>query len=162
MKRLILLLLCGLMAAPAWGATTPNSWVAAQTWNRGLVQFLNASTPNTYATVYTAGSNGSKITALWVDNNDAGATHVVACQIVNSTIKYGGFSLTTTSPAANTAFVVQNLIPVVTVGIPPNLSLDQNGNPVIALISGDSLQCTFQTTITSPDQIDIHVNAADF
>lgn len=165
MKRILLMLIGIFMVAPAWAATTPNNWVTCQTTNRGtLAQFLNASTPNTtFITVFTAGSNGSKINGLWVDNNDPSAQHVVACQVVNGGTKYGGFSVTTTSPGAATSFVVQNMLPEsTTAGIPGALPNDNNGNASFFLSNGDTLQCNFQSTITSGDQVDVHVNGCDF
>lgn len=157
MKRLLLALMGLLLVSPSWAAVTANSIVTAQTPNRGLQQFLNASTPGTYGAVYTAGANGSKCNAFWVDNNDPSATHVITCQIVNGGTKYGGFSLTTVSPAGATSFNQATLLPATTV-----VGGDSDGNPYLQLINGDTLQCTFATTITSGDQVDIHAQCSDF
>ena len=96
MKKILSLTLASLlMASSAFAAVTPNSVVTAQTPNRGITQFLQGTdSAGTYKTVYTAGANGSKITGLFMNNNDALATHLVTCQIVNTAVKYGGAALT--------------------------------------------------------------------
>jgi len=146
---------------PAFGATTPNSVVTAQTPNRGIVQFLQGTdSAGTYKTLYTAGSNGSKCNAMWMTNNDASATHLVTVQIVNSAVKYGGTALTSVSSAGFVSgTAAQNLM---TGTVWPGLPLDSDGNPFITLVSGDTIQATFGTTLTSSDLINIVVNCADF
>jgi hypothetical protein len=158
MKKVLLLLLClGLATWPAWASVSPNSIVTAQTPSRGILQFLPASTPGTYGTLYTAGANGSRCNALWVDNNDLSQTHIITCQLVNTAIKYGGFSLTTVSPAALTTFNQATLMPSTSI-----LGTDSDGNPFIQLNSGDTLQCTYATAVTASAQVDIHAHCADF
>ena len=140
---------------------TPNSVVTAQTPNRGIAQFLQGTdTAGTYKTVYTAGTNGSKIVGLYMTNNDGSATHLVTCQVVNSAVKYGGVSLTTVSSAGYaTATPAQNLLASSNWAGPP---LDSDGNPYIYMVSGDTLQCTYATALTSSDFINVYVVAADF
>lgn len=160
MKKLLALFLI-LFAFPALAATTPNSVITAQTPNRGIVQFLQGTdSPGTYKTVYTAGSNGSKIIGLFTNNNDGSATHLITCQVVNSAVKYGGVALTSVSNAgfAN-ATPAQNLLTPINW---PGLPIDQDGNPYLYLISGDTLQCTFATALTSTDLINVIAVAADF
>src|SRR6185312_14237571 len=108
----------------------------------------------------TAGSNGSICFGLSMSNNDGSATHLVTVQLVNSAVKYGGTALTTVSSAgfAN-ATPPQSLM---TPSVWPGLPLDANGNPYILLISGDTLQATFATALTSSDVINIEVTCYDF
>ena len=148
------------MVASASAATTPNSVITAQTPNRGIVQFTSSSTPGTYSTLYTAGANGSRCNAMWMTNNDGSATHLVTVQIVNSTTKYGGTSLTTVESAgfANGTPAQSLMAPSVWVGLP----LDSDTNPYIQLISGDTIQATFATSITSSDVINLVVSCSDF
>lgn len=159
MKRLLLALL--LLCSPAFAATTPNSIVTPQTVNRGIVQFLQGTdSAGTYKTLYTSGANGSRCYAMWMNNNDGSATHLVTVQIVNGGVKYGGTALTTVSSAgfAN-GTPAQSLM---TPSVWPGLPLDPNGNPYIQLISGDTIQATFATTLTASDLINIVVICADF
>lgn len=160
-KKLGLLVALLLLASPAFATVTANSVVTAQTPNRGIVQFLQGTdSAGTYKTVYTAGSNGSKVTALWSNNNDPSATHLLTCQIVNGGVKYGGIAITSVVNAgfANAA-PAQNLLSSTNW---PGLPLDSDGNPFLYMISGDTLQCTFATAITSTDLINLYVVAADF
>jgi hypothetical protein len=148
-----------LLGSPVWAAVTANSIISAQTPNRGLLQFLPASTPGTYGTLYTSGANGSRCNALWLDTNDT-ATHVVTCQIVNGGVKYGSLTITSAAGTGSQAFATpQNLLsPVVWPGLPP----DSDGNPFLQLISGDTLQCTYATAVTTSDQVDLHTQCSDF
>lgn len=160
LKRLLFAAALGLLIAHAEAATTPNSVITAQTPNRGVVQFTSSSTAGTYATLYTAGSNGSRCNGMWMSNNDASATHLVTVQIVNSSTKYGGTALTSVSSAgfAN-ATPAQNLMSST---IWPGLPTDSDGNPYLQLVSGDTIQATFATSITSSDVVNIVVSCADF
>jgi len=149
--------------ATADAATTPNSAVNPQTPNRGILQFTNASTAGTYVTLYTAGANGSVCNALWMTNNDSAATHLVTVQLVNSTVKYGGVAETTVQSAGFTnANPAQSLLNPPSLNLWPGLSVDQNGNGQIYLASGDTLQATFATTITSGDVVNVGATCADF
>lgn len=163
MVKLLAVAMVGLLAAAcgAKAATTPNTFVTAQTPNRGIVQFLQGTdVAGTYKTIYTASANGSKCRALWSTNNDPSATHLLTVQIVNGGVKYGGMAITSVLSAgfAN-ATPAQNLI---SAGNWPGLPLDSDGNPYIFLASGDTLQATFATAITSTDVINIVANCDDY
>jgi hypothetical protein len=142
-------------------AVTPNSIVTAQTPNRGVVQFLQGTdSAGTYKTLYTAGVNGSKCFGMYESNNDGSATHLVTVQIVNGGVKYGGMAITT---ASNDGFA--NATPAKALMSStnwPGLPVDGNGNPTIYLVSGDTLQATFATSLTSSDLINIYVSCVDF
>lgn len=157
------LLLIGLLLAsiPAHAAVTPNSVVSAQTPNRGVVQFLQGTdTAGTYKTLYTGGSSGSIVKAIVATSNDPSVAHVVTCQIVNSTVKYGGVAanVPVNSGFSNTIPPVNLLSAVNWVGLP----IDSDGNPFFYLVSGDTLQCTFATSLTTSDLINVYAVAADF
>jgi len=149
------------LAAPAFAAVTPNSVVTAQTPNRGIVQFLQGTdSAGTYKTLYTAGANGSKCMGMYTTNNDGSATHLVTVQIVNATVKYGGVALTSVSSAG-----FANATPpqaLMTAAVWPGLPVDSDGNPFLMLASGDTLQATFATSLTSTDVLNIVVTCADF
>jgi hypothetical protein len=44
----------------------------------------------------------------------------------------------------------------------PGLPVDSDGNPYIILVSGDTLQATFATALTSTDFVNIVAQCADF
>lgn len=160
-NRLLLSFLFTLFAMPALAAVTPNSPVTAQTPNRGVVQFLQGTdSAGTYKTLYTGGSNGSDVIGIYVTNNDASATHLVTCEVVNSTVKYGGAAFTTVESAG-----YANAVPAQNLMAPynwPGLPQDSRGNPVLRLISGDTLQCTFATSLTTTDKINLVAVTADY
>lgn len=146
-------------------AVTANSIVTAQTPNRGIVQFLQGTdTAGTYKTLYTAGANGSVCKAIWENNNDASATHLITIQVVNSTVKYGGVSFTTTSnegfaSGTNPFAVFSNPGKA---GVWPGLPTDQNNNQYLFLANGDTLQATFATALTASDLINLGSTCSDF
>lgn len=162
MKRLISgILAVALLSIPASAAVTPNSVVTAQTPNRGIVQFLQGTdTAGTYKTLYTAGSNGSKCSAVWENNNDASATHLITLEIVNSSVKYGGAAMTTAvSDGYANGVPAKNMMAST---IWPGLPLDSDGNPFFFLNSGDTLQATFATALTTSDKINLVAVCSDF
>jgi hypothetical protein len=156
MKKLLAILLL-FLPFPAWAATTANTFIAPQTPQRESYQYTSASTPAAYTTVYTAGANGSIITALIESNTDSSATHVVNCSVYNATIQLtSSTAITTTSPAAGSWNNI-NIMATWT-GLP----LDQNGNPFLILVSGDTLQCTYATAITAAKFVVITAIGADY
>lgn len=170
MKRLLLASVAALgLFGPAFATTTANSVITAQTPNRGVVQFLQGTdTAGTYKTLYTAGSNGSKCFGLWETNNDASATHLVTVQISSSTSAhcspatscYGGVALTT---ASNDGFA--NAVPaknLMSATNWPGLPVDGNANPFLYLKSGDTLEATFATALTSSDWLNLTTDCVDF
>jgi len=153
------LLVGGCLAALA--AVTPNSIVTGQTPNRGRVQFLQGTdSAGTYKTLYTAGVNGSKCFGLFETNNDASATHLVTVQVFNALVGYGGVAVTT---ASSDGFA--NATPPKAFMSPtnwPGLPVDSNGNPYINLISGDTIQATFATALTSTDVVNLYISCTDY
>lgn len=159
MKKLLLLLL--LLFPTAAFAVTANSVITAQTPNRGKVQFLQGTdTAGTYKTLYTAATAGSKVFGLYTNNNDPSATHLLTCEIVNSTVKYGGIAITTVVSAGYVnGTSSQNML---SAALWPGLPLDSDGNPYLYLVSGDTIQCTFATALTTSDKINIIAVTSDF
>lgn len=152
---------CLLAASAAEAATTPNSVVTPQTPNRGIAQFLQGTdNAGTYKTLYTAGANGSRCYGMLMNNNDASTTHLVTVQIVNSAVKYGGTALTTVLSAGFVSGTPSQ--PLMTPSVWSGLPVDQYGNPYVQLISGDTIQATFATTITTSDLINLYAVCSDF
>lgn len=162
MRKILLGLFGLILSVSAANATvTANSYVTPQTPTNGKVQFLQGTdSAGTYKTLYTAGANGSRCYAMWSTNNDASATHLITVQIVNSTVKYGGTAVTSVESAgfANGTPAQNLLVPTIWPGLP----MDQNGNPYIQLVSGDTIQATFATSLTSSDLINIVAACSDF
>lgn len=156
---LVLALLC--MAQPAMAAVTGNNPITAQLPMNGLVQFLQGTdAAGTYKTLYTAGTNGSKISGIFVTSNDASVAHLVTCQIVNTAVKYGGVSATI---AVNLGFAnAAAPFNLMSQTIWPGLPIDMNGNPYFYLKSGDTLQCTFATALTTSDVLNLIAIASDY
>lgn len=148
-------------ATVSYAAVTPNSFIAPQVVNRGIVQFLQGTdAAGTYKTVYTAGSNGSRCNGLWLTTSDGTATHVISVQVVNSTVKYGGIAITTVLSAgfANTVPPMNLLSPTVWVGLP----IDQYTNPYLQMVTGDTLQITFATALTASTVINVIASCGDY
>lgn len=161
MKNIFIFLAAIFISSQAFAATTPNSVITAQTPNRGIVQFLQGTdVAGTYKTAYTAGTNGSKITGLYTNNNDGSATHLITCQIVNGGVKYGGVALTSVSNAGFASGTPAQALLSVTLW--PGLPVDSDGNNFLYLVSGDTLQCTYATALTASTLINIVTIAADF
>jgi hypothetical protein len=142
-------------------ATTPNSIITPQIINRGVVQFLQGTdSAGTYKTLYTSGSNGSRCYAMVMNNNDATTTHLITVQIVNATVKYGGTALTTVLSAGFVNGTAPQ--PIMNPTNWPGLPVDQYGNSYIELVSGDTIQATFGTTLTTSDVINLYTSCSDF
>lgn len=157
MKRILLAIALLFVALPAFAAVTANSVVTAQAPNRGNIAFLNASTPGTYATLYSVAVSGySKVNGLVLSLNDATATHIVTCGLFNGGTQYSSVTFTTAVAGAG-LFVDTNLLPY-WYGLP----IDSDGNPYINLVTGDTIQCTFATTITSGKTVTLYATAQDF
>ncbi len=146
----------------ALAATTPNSIVTPQTPNRGIVQFLQGTdTAGTYKTLYTAGANGSRCYGMVMNNNDVTTTHLVTVQIVNTAVKYGGSALTTALSAGFSNSTTAQ--PLMSSSVWPGLPVDQYGNTYIQLISGDTIQATFATALsTTANVINLYVTCNDY
>ncbi len=145
----------------AQASVTANSIITAQTPSRGIVQFLQGTdSAGTYKTLYTAGANGSRCNGMWSTNNDPSATHLITVQIVNGGVKYGGMALTSVVSAGFVSGTPAQAL--MTAALWPGLPLDSDGNPFIALNSGDTVQATFATALTSTDVLNIVAACSDF
>lgn len=145
----------------AQSAVTANSVITPQTPNRGIVQFLQGTdVAGTYKTLYTAGSNGSKCWGMYLTSDDATA-HVITIQVTNGGIRYGGVAITTSTTTPGYANAAPAVAPMSQSNW-PGLALDSDGNPYLMMISGDTLQATFATALTSSTRINLVATCADF
>src|SRR5271166_318380 len=136
----LLALSCLAYAGAANAAVTANNVVTAQYPNRGNLQFLQGTdAAATYKTLYAAGPNGSKCVGMLMNNNDAGATHLVTVQLASG-------SSTTASIAASTASVTGSIT-----GPVMNVTAVSSG----ILIPGETLS---GTSVTAGTQIVNQIN----
>lgn len=134
-------------------ATTPNSIVTPQTPKNGVVQILPADT-TTQKTVFTAGSNGSKVTGLVLSSTDTSARDV-AVSVTRSGTSY---LLGTVTLPIGAGF--SGAVPAVNGLTFPGLPADSDGNPYLLLLSGDTLTVAALTTVTAAKVISAVVCAA--
>lgn len=161
MKKLLLSLLFTLICSSAFAAVTQNMVVTAQTPKAAFVQFLQGTdVAGTYKTLYTGGTNGTKVSGMWANSNDASAAHLVTCQYVHSAVFYGGVAVNVVVNAgyANAAAPVNLMATTTWLGLP----IDMPGNPYLYLNSGDTIQCTFGTALTASDWINVVATVSDF
>lgn len=161
MRRILAFLLLMLFATSAHASLVGNNPITLQTPTRGLVQFLQGTdVAGTYKTLFTAGADGSKCNGMWLTTDDATATHLVTVEIVNTAVKYGGTAITTTLGAGYVTAVAA--VDFMSNGAWPGLPTDSEGNPYLFLNSGDTLQATFATALTSAKKINLVANCANF
>lgn len=160
MRKILLGLILVLWSLPAWAYTYTSAQIA--TPNRGIVQFLQGTdSAGTYKTLYTAATLGSRIEGIYITSNDA-TSHLITCQVVNGGVKYGGFAINTGTSLPGFANGV-GAINAMSSANWPGLPIDAFGNPYLLMITGDTLQCTFATSLTSSDVINLYaVGGGDY
>lgn len=154
---LFALLLVGQPSADAIVSATP---VFPQAVGLGLAQFTSSDTPNsTTKTVYTAGANGSKCTAIIGSTTDASAAHQVTLDINRSATAYVVVAVTVAanSGSANGTPPVSFMSP----GVWPGLSTDSDGNPFFYMKSGDIIEAQYATAITAAKLLNIIATCSD-
>lgn len=139
-------------------ATTPNSIITVQTPKNGKFNWLNAN-GTTQETVYTAGSNGSKIISI-IATQDSPTILTFNLFIVNGGTDYLlGF---VTVPADAGSSIVIPAVNVLQAAQFPGLPVDSDGNVFLFLVSGDTIQAQLQTAVASPYQANIIAFGGDF
>lgn len=121
--------------------------------------FKAVANSTTNANIYTAGTNGSKITSVVCTTNSSAAV-TVTLQILNTSVLYtiGTISIPANAGTNTTTPSVQLL----TNSQLPNLPVDSDGNPYLFLVSGDNLQATLGAAILSPNVCTYIVTGGDF
>lgn len=131
--------------------------VFSQAINSTLVTIVNADA-QTFKTAFTAGTNGSLITAIIVSSNDTSNRDIT----INITRSATNFQLTQISIPLTSGTV--NSVPAVNIlgsAQFPGLELDANGNPIIRLKSGDTLTVNAPVTVTTAKTITIFCAGED-
>ena len=134
-----------------------NTGYSIRFGNVGIGTFT--ASPGTYATIYTAPTNGSMVKGIIASNLDTSTAHTVTCRIVTSGGIVGLQFPTSVAIPAQTG-----LIPPVNMWSPaivPGLPVDQWGNPFHYLTNGQTVQCTY-TTALSNGYVAVDVNAGEF
>jgi hypothetical protein len=129
-----------------------------QTITNGLVQIANADAQN-LKTIYTAGTNGSKIENILVSSTDSSARDV-QFSIVASAVTYIIGTISIPANSGNT-----NALPVINVlgnSQIPSLSRDSNGNYYLYLSNGSVLKASALTTVTAAKVISIFAQGGDY
>lgn len=117
----------------------------------------------TYKTIFTAGSDGSKVTAINVTTDDGSATHVLTLALTRSATDYiiGSYTLPINSGTDGSTVGVNML------NGGPNtlitaLPTDNDGQKYLFLESGDTLRMTFATALTAAKRINVVTIGANF
>lgn len=125
----------------------------------GVVQIANADASN-WKTVVTAGANGSKVTDLIASSTELTANNRdVQVAITRSAVHY---ILGTTTVPFSAGFTVAAGAPIDLLAIIPNLPVDQDGQKYLFLESGDTLDISSTTTLTSGKVISAAAIYGDF
>lgn len=121
--------------------------------------WTNADSANTKKTVVTAGSNGSKVVALLATSTDTSA-RAAQIWLTRSATSYllGSVSVPAASGSDGTTAGI-NLLGVTLI---PGLPVDNDGQVYLFLQSGDTLQVSFTTQVTSAKAVDVVCVSADF
>ena len=126
-------------------AYTANSAILPQAFNRGVAKFIQGTdAPGTYKTLYTAGANADDVYGLIAVNND-GTAHLLTVEVVNSTTAYQSNAVTLPVNAGNNGTAVP--VALMSPANWPGLPVDENGNPFLKLVSGDTLEVTYATSM---------------
>jgi hypothetical protein len=132
-----------------------------QAINAQVQTYVNAD-GTSYKTVYTAGSNGSRLTNILLTNTDSGSAYVVqlAVQISSTNYLIGTVNVPLSSGNTTSAPTVLALNSSQFAG----LARDANGNPYIDLPAGVSakLMALVTVAVTSAKTVTITASGVDF
>lgn len=135
-----------------------------QAINNTVTSFIQGTdAAGTFKTIFTAGSNGSKVVAVLVNTTDGTATHVLTLQVKRSSTGYPLINYTlpiNSGGDGSTASV--DMFAGGPAGLLLGLPVDNDGQKYLLLKSGDTLELTFATALTSGKNIYVHVIGADF
>lgn len=131
--------------------------VFSQAINSTLVTIVNADS-QAYKTAFTAGANGSIITAMIVSSTDTSARDITV-NITRSATNYqlSQINIPLTAGALNSAPCV-NILGNTQL---PGLEIDANGNPIIRLKSGDTLTVNAPVSITAAKTVTVFCAGED-
>lgn len=118
-----------------------------------------ATAANTKQTVCTAGADGTKVTALIATSTDT-SDRVAQVWLTRAAVSYliASTNVPTLSGTNGSAASVNLLGSTLLPGLP----VDNDGQRYLFLVSGDTLQVSFTTSITAAKEIDVVCISGDF
>lgn len=137
------------------GTATP---IYPQTINVGVAAIANADA-QTYKTIATGGTNGTKIESLIVSSSDTSARDIT----VNLTRSAVNYQLAQISIPATAGYL--DTVPSVDImrsAFLPGTAYDSNGNKYLYLKSGDTLTINAPVTVTTAKTIQAVASGGDF
>lgn len=163
MKKALRLFLAALLfeaalIAPLLAAVTANSPITVQAPKLALVQ-INNGDGTTPQTLYSCGSNGSKIVAMFAATTDTSAD-TLQVSIVRSSTTYLLETVTVPLSSGNAAGTPPQPLmgPLYTPGLP----VDLNNNQYLYCQSGDTLEVGATSAVTSSKIVSVWAVVGDF
>lgn len=143
-------------------AVTSNSLITTQTPRAVTQTFAQGTDPAlTFKTLFTGGSNGSKVVACVAATTDTTLSHLFRLAYTPS----GGnprYLAAITIPAGAGHDGADASVDLLSASSIPGLPIDNDGQKYIFLGANDTLQGHYDTNLTSAKQIDIVTIGADF
>lgn len=131
-----------------------------QTIVNSPVTIVNADASNK-KTVYTGGTNGSKVENILITNTDTVA-YLLQFFFTISATDYLIASVNIPASSGNLATVVCVNPMATSTSWGPALNLDANGNPYLYIANGTTLKAASTTTVTAAKTITIVAQGGDF
>ena len=122
------------------------------------VSFLNADAANTKKTIATAGASGSKVVGITISSTDS-TLRVVQFWLTRSAVSY---LISSVSVAAQAGFDGSTVNPIPLNSIQSSLPVDNDGQRYFFLESGDTLQVSLTTQVTSAKEVDVFAHFGNF
>lgn len=114
--------------------------------------FTNSDSANTKKTICTAGANGSKVVAIVATSTDT-STRIGQLWLTRSATSYLlGSTIVAVGAGTDGAVSSQSMMPL---NLYPYLPIDNDGQPYLFLESGDTLQISFTTQVTTAKEVDV-------
>ena len=120
--------------------------------------FVNADAANTKKTIATAGASGSKVVAITISSTDS-AVRVAQFWLTRAAVSYLITSVTVAVQAGSDGSTVN---PIPLTAIQSSLPVDNDGQRYFFLESGDTLQVSFTTQVTTAKEIDVLAHFGNF
>lgn len=123
------------------------------------VAFTNSDSANTKKTIHTAGSSGSKVSAVLATSTDTSSRTGQLWLTRSATSYLLGSTVVATLAGTDGSAATANLLPQTLLG---SLPRDNDGQPYLFLESGDTLQVSFTAQVTAAKEIDVVAIAGNF
>lgn len=128
---------------------------------QNFVQGTDAA--GTLKTLYTAGADGSKVTAINITTDDGTVTHLLTLSLTRSAVDYTIGAYTIPLSAGNDGSTPSvNMLAGGPQGMITSLPTDNDGQKYLFLESGDTLRLTFATALTAAKRINVQTIGANF